>query len=95
MWSKFKEYINSAEIGSLITRKDILSHVYGGKHPLTCLTIDVYKRCTELNGIISTAGRGMYIKLRDIPVDMSSTEFRERAYTDPIYRSKPSIFDYL
>ena len=96
MWDKFKKYINSIENGSLFTRKDILWYVCKTKQSVSHgSTIDVYKRCSELHGIISTTGRGTYIKLRDIPINMSSTEFRERAYTDPIYRSKPSIFDYL
>ena len=96
MWNKFKDYINSIETGHLFTRKDILWHVCKTRQSINQgSTIDVYKRCSELHGVIGTTGRGVYIKLKDIPIDISSTEFRERAYTDPIYRSNPSIFDYL
>ena len=95
VWRNFKNYINDLPHGEIFYRQDLIKntyakptqHIYG-----RYVSVDVYKRCAELNGIISVLGRGIYMKLHDIPEDCSSVDFKTRAYDAPIY-SRGSIMD--
>ena len=99
IWNNFKKYINSLPDGEIFYRKDLIKHLYSTKSELCILygkyvSVDVYKRCAELNGIIDILDRSAYIKLHNIPEDMSVVDFKYRAYASPIYKGG-SIMDVL
>lgn len=97
IWNNFKKYINSLPIGEIFYRKDLIKHLYStteealyGKY----VSVDVYKRCAKLNGVIDILDRGAYMKLHNIPEDISVVDFKYRAYASPIYK-EGSIMDVL
>lgn len=79
----------------------IMRDSYGFTSRQSCSTFDCYKRSLELNGFIENVSNslgkpGFYMKLYDIPEDLSSTECTKRAYNNnPICRNKTSIFEEI
>ena len=69
LWEKYREYINKLSNGDIFYRRDLINEFYGTDiiRRLHFSTIDVYKRCSELNGIIEVLDRGSYMKLNNIP----------------------------
>lgn len=95
LWKNFKSYINELPKGEIFHRQDIINNLYVGNKPLSYIkytSIDVFKRCSELNGVIEVVGRGSYMKLNNIPEDITLADFKYLAYTKPIY-SSISIMD--
>ena len=82
-WEMLKNFINKQPIGNTITRKDILYLIY--KKPRLVKssygsTIDNYRRCLELLGILNSLDRGLYKIEYHIKNDLSSTELKKLAY---------------
>lgn len=96
LWEKFRKYINNLSNGDIFYRRDLINEFYGTDiiRRLQFTSIDVYKRCSELNGIIEVLDRGTYMKVNNIPEDISSIEFKSRAYYNPIYKGG-SIMDCM
>lgn len=96
LWEKFRKYINNLSNGDIFYRKDLINEFYGTDiiRRLQFNSIDVYKRCSELNGVIEVLDRGTYMKLNNIPEDISSVDFKYRAYENPIYKGG-SIMDCM
>ena len=96
-WKNIKQYINSIEKGNLFTRKELIEKIYNESDKVRCYTrIDVLRRQLELNGFINKTNKsGVFIKLHDIPIDLTTNELYLRAYNDPIIKNQGSIFDYL
>lgn len=69
-WKKVKDFINTIENESLITRKYLISNLPGVSHT----TIDVYRRLlTELN-VLTYIKPGTYKKIQPIPEKMTTTQ---------------------
>lgn len=86
LWKNFKNYINELPKGEIFYRQDIINNLYVGNKPFSkYMSIDVFKRCSELNGIIEVVGRGSYMKLNNIPEDITLADFKYLAYTKPLY----------
>jgi hypothetical protein len=83
-WQTFKKYINSREIGTIITRKEIMYHIYKGPTPPNTSsygsTIDNYRKCLELLGILEVVSRGKYKLCYHIRNDISTSELQRTAY---------------
>ena len=98
------EFINKFNRNDLFTRKELLKQCI---KPYSKNTIDQYRRVFEANNIIFKIKPGIYMKLYDIPEDITYTELVERAYgkrvgtrttrteANPLYSSSQSIFDAL
>lgn len=92
-WEKFCEYINSLPNGTIFYRKDIIKYIYQGRKINKYTTIDIFKRCSELNGVLDAIGRGTYMKNHDIP-NMHFINFQYHAYNDPLCKGS-SIMDLM
>lgn len=68
-WSLLKSLINTHEIGSIITRKEIVSHIKSLTRSSDS-TIDTYRRQLTLNDYLGEHCRGQYIVLKRIPDDI-------------------------
>lgn len=101
------EYIDNIPIGDFVTRKELIKYVYDNitskkdyetNYPYnTYSTIDNYRKILELNNIILPAPDnlpGHYMKIHEVPMDVSMYLLKDRAYTDPYYSSNSvSILD--
>ena len=82
-WETFKKYINSREIGTIITRKQIMYFIYKGPKPPTSSygsTVDNYRRCLTILGILEHVDRGKYELCYHIRNNLTSTELHSTAY---------------
>jgi hypothetical protein len=82
-WETLKNYINSKEIGSIITRKSLGHRIFNGPYPRTSSygsTVDNYRRCLTKLGILSHVGIGQYKLNYYIREDLSSSELIKMAY---------------
>lgn len=71
-WEGIKEYINSKDCGTLISRKDLQS--LAGNNP----TVDYYRRCCTVVGYLEDTERpGKYKIKSHIPTGMSSSGLRK------------------
>lgn len=79
-WETLKEYINSKEVGSIITRKDIIKFNKYRRTSSYGTTIDNYRRCLKILGILGYEDRGKYIVKHHIRKDLTSSELKSIAY---------------
>ena len=83
-WKSFIEIINKTEIGSLITRKKILRHVY--KSPVVwkkysrATTVDQYRRTLDLLGILDKVELGIYRVNYHVRTNVPAYKFTKAAY---------------
>lgn len=74
-WYDLIIFINKREVDGIISRKDLCE----------CLnysaSVDVYRRVLTLIGFIEEYSRGQYIKRFNIPLDLTSTQAKEIAYS--------------
>ena len=75
-WSELVNYINNLSNGDKFYRKKLLSYISNSA------SIDVYRRSLTLCGYISTDSVGTFIKLDDIPLDLTSTLANKLAYNN-------------
>jgi hypothetical protein len=82
-WEKIKTFINKLPIGTIVSRKEIIFLIYNRTYINKSSygsTIDNWRRCLELLGILEPAGRGLYKVKYHIRKDLTSTELRDCAY---------------
>ena len=82
-WQTLKSYMNSKKIGSIITRKSLGHAIFNGPHPRTSSygsTVDNYRRCLTILGILSHIDTGKYKLNYHIREDLTSSELRAMAY---------------
>ena len=83
-WEKFRDYINSIEIGSEVKRQEMLFHVYEKRSAWTgysrMTTIDNYRKALSRLGILPTVRRGVYRVDHHIREDISFQKIKDRAY---------------
>ena len=101
-WDCIKTIVNETPIGDIITRKIIrerannivqASYAYGiNKYS----TLDNYRNMLCNHNILKKVGLGAYIKLHNIPDDVSLTTLLSTRYDSPLYRdNSSSIFDWV
>lgn len=101
-WDCIKTIVNEASIGDIITRKTIherannivqASYAYGiNKYS----TLDNYRNMLCNHNILKKIGFGAYIKLHNIPDDVSLTTLLSTRYDNPLYGNNScSIFDLV
>lgn len=73
-WQALKEYINSKEIGTIITRKEMLTNL---DNPKKFCTVDTYKGILLRLGIIESYSNGKYKLLYHIKPDLTSSEAKK------------------
>ena len=73
--SELIEFINKHENGDSIFRKDIIK--IGN---LNRSSIDVYRKRLELCGYLDGDGGGSYLKIKDIPLDLTTSKLQKEAY---------------
>ena len=76
-YKRICEFINEFNRNDLFTRKELFEQCI---EPYSENTIDQYRRVFEANNIIVKIKPGIYMKLHDIPEDITYTELVERAY---------------
>lgn len=76
---RLKTFINSKEVGSLISRKDIID--------ATDAVPDVYRRCMTLLGYIKYESPGVYKKVKNIPKTVTSSHMKY-AYKNQRFKFK-------
>ncbi|MHA1816602.1 MAG: hypothetical protein ACTSX1_11385 [Candidatus Heimdallarchaeaceae archaeon] len=83
-WSRFRDYINSTEIGNDITRQEILLHVYKKRSAWTCYsrmtTVDNYRKALSRLEILTPVKRGVYNVAHHVREDISFQKIKDRAY---------------
>ncbi len=83
-WSLFRDFVNAAEIGSIITRQDALHHVY--KHRSEWVgytrqtTMDGYRLILDRLGILGKHIRGQYTVNHHVKEDVSLETLKRLAY---------------
>ena len=76
-WADFREYINS---NTKLSRQDILKVIGGGS------TTDNYINLTRNRGFIHRVSPGKYIKVVNIPDEITSSKIQKLAYVDKVVR---------
>ena len=83
---KFKRlinFINEKEILSIISRKEIMKHIYD-KSSVPLDTIDTYRAVLTEAGFLSKVKRGTYLIHKKIPEDFTITKAVKQAYKKSI-----------
>lgn len=77
LWSVMKEFINDKEDDSFIFRKELMKYMLLYRRipsaQQTFRTIDVYRIHLINIKVLETVKNGVYLKLRNIPEDLSSS----------------------
>lgn len=83
-WEALKRFINGQELETIINRRDIMKLVYdGGTPPKTSsygTTIDNYRRCLTILGILEHVSLGRYKLHYHIRDTLTASEVRAMAY---------------
>lgn len=79
-WETLKNYINSKEVGTIITRKEILKFNVYKRTSSYGTTIDNYRRCLKILGILENEDRGKYKICCHIRKNLTSSELKKIAY---------------
>ena len=82
-WQTIKEFINRQELGAIINRKEIMQMIYNGPAPRTSsygTTIDNYRRCLTILGILEHVSLGKYKLHYHIRDTLTASEVRAMAY---------------
>lgn len=89
MWQAFKNYINSIEDGVEFSRSDMLKKLYDKDTALALSgggmnSIDTYRNRCTVGGFLKSSGFGKYVKLHNIPENLSITLLVKivRGFTD-------------
>ena len=81
-WDKLKNYINDKSIGDIIHRKELLQYNITPPMPGTHgTTVDKYRRCLELIGILEKHKLGQYKILYHIKDTVSLSFIKKIAYS--------------
>lgn len=81
LWTVLKEFINSININETFTRKEMLAHIYDFNFNVHRHTTDCYRNDLCHCGFIEkTEKRGVYKKIRHIPIGMTMTQVRKIGY---------------
>ena len=90
-WDKLREFVNSKECGTVITRKDMMEYIYGTRS-IKLSTTDTRRRQLIVLGYLSNiqcpkhhnvCRTGMYKITKHIPDDLSSSKL-EKLYSDKV-----------
>lgn len=79
LWSTFRDYINSKEIGEEVTRREIIDHIRVTMSHLgfSDVTIDCYRNMSGRLGYLGKGNRlGLYIVRKHYPEGYSSSDLR-------------------
>ena len=93
------EYIDNVPVGDFVVRQELIKYVnencvdkskYGNEYYVRCKysTVDNYRKILELNNVILPAlynFPGHYMKINEVPMNVSMHVLRDRAYTNPYY----------
>ena len=74
-WKSFRHYLGDIPVKGAFTRRDVIERLH-----ITPSTFDSYKAILLGNNVISSISPGVYMKLHDLPKDISISELRLRAY---------------
>lgn len=74
-WKSFRHYLEDIPVKGAFTRRDVIERLN-----VTPSTFDSYKVILLGNNVISSISPGVYMKLHDLPKDISISELRLRAY---------------
>lgn len=81
LWQTIKFFINSVPIDDNFTRQDIMNHCRQVLQSCPA-SIDTLRRQLSVCGYISEGdGNGTYIKLKQIPIDLTSSDLRKEYNT--------------
>lgn len=80
LWDAVKNYFIEERFE--YTRQDLLSYVEYSYGHSNQNSIDTYRNYLHKAGYLETIRRGVYRKIKEIPVDISVDEVREEAYRD-------------
>ena len=80
VYDKLINYINSFNVGDIITRKAIMSKKFGWH-----VTVDNYRNHLTNAGFLEHVGRGIYRLTEHIVEDINSRDLRKLAY--PHYKN--------
>ena len=74
-WSEIKEFINSKNIGEIITRKELMNKFNNPPQ----YTIDSYRilLTSSMIGVLESVGNGKYKLLRKIPENTTTTDLQK------------------
>lgn len=88
-WNKLIKYINSIEIGEIITRRQLLKLIYNDpcyRGSGYGTTVDQYRRILSMIGILDIEENGVYKVLHHIRPNALASEVKEVAYSGDVYR---------
>lgn len=100
------EYIDSLDVGDIVTRKGLIKYVFDNFDKDTTLcywegasdnSIDNYRRTFQRNNILSeSTGRGVYMKIHKIPDGVTYADLNKRDWRNPIIpKGSGSVFDLI
>lgn len=82
-WHNVKTYINRFKVGEIIKRKNLLKQwqsQFFMIYPDDYGTIDVYRRYLTAAGYLKHVGRGLYEKVKSIPIGHSRRDVQREGY---------------
>ena len=100
------EYIDALDVGDFVTRKGLIKYVADNFDKVTTFcywdgasdnSIDNYRRTFQRNNILSeSTGRGVYMKIHNIPDGVTYADLNKRDWRDPIIpKGSGSVFDLI
>ena len=100
------EYIDALDVGDIVTRKNLIKYVADNWHSnnpwhywdgASDNSIDNYRRTFQRNNILSeSTGRGVYMKIHNIPDGVTYADLNKRDWRNPIIpKGAGSIFDLI
>lgn len=98
-WDYIKSIVNETKIGDIITRKDIMKNaneilqVSFNRNHYT--TLDNYRNLLCNHKILTKVGPGAYMKINNIPEHVKLNDLLLTRYSNPLYNSGSSIFDWV
>lgn len=75
-------YLDTKNPGETVLRRDLLNVTYGRSENINRSTVDKWRRqLTVLGYLIDTCKPGLYVKGKNIPRDLTTTQLEKR-YTE-------------
>lgn len=91
-WHNVKKYINRMKAGEVIKRKNLLKQwspmyftQYGNPYADEYHTVDVYRRYLTKAGYLKHIGRGLYEKVKSVPIGHSRRDVQREGYNTESY----------
>lgn len=88
-WDTTRTYINSLPIGTIFTRRQLYTKIYGHEGDFLVrfeCAIDHYRRYLTIINCLEIVGHGKYKKLKDVDLRLTPTNIQKICY-DKSWRS--------